>query len=191
MSEIRELTTKEQCREKLPVFYGSRDNYKHGFREVLANACDEISNNFDSGQVIVTLHEDNETITVEDSGRGMPIEEVTNGKKNYKLLFETLFASTNYDNMLLGKQTTGQNGVGLTVLNFSSKKFIVEVARKGKAYRISYADGGVLKSFEELGKNNSHYTKVTFQLDEEVYTNVKYDIEDIRDIVKSKSNMCQ
>ena len=134
MSEIRQLTVREQCRDRLPVFYGSRDNYLHGFREVIANACDEISNNFDDGQVIVTLHEDNKTITVEDSGRGMPIEKETDGEKNYVLLFETLFASTNYDNILSGKQTTGQNGVGLTVLNFSRKKFIVEVGREGKSY---------------------------------------------------------
>lgn len=189
MSEIRELTTREQCRDKLPVFYGSRDNYLHGFREVLANACDEISNNFDSGKVIITLHEDNETITVEDSGRGMPIEEITNGKRNYVLLFETLFASTNYDNVLSGKQTTGQNGVGLTVLNFSSKKFIVEVGREGKSYRISYNNGGNFDTFEELGQTSSHYTKVTFQLDKEVYTDTKYNIEDIRSIVRATAGV--
>ena len=137
MSELRELTVRDTCRIKLPVFYGSRDNYLHGFREVIANGCDEISNNFDTGTITVWLHEDNKTITVKDTGRGMPVEEVTDGKKNYVLLFETLFASTNYDNFELGKTTTGQNGVGLTVLNYSSKKFIVEVGRNGFVYRVS------------------------------------------------------
>ena len=77
MSKIRALDTRQQCREKLPVFFGSRDNYLHGVREVIANACDEISNNFETGQVTVTLDTDNTTITIKDSGRGMPIEEVS------------------------------------------------------------------------------------------------------------------
>ena len=189
MSEIKQLTVRQQCRDRLPVFYGSRDNYLHGFREVIANACDEISNNFDDGQVIVTLHEDNKTITVEDSGRGMPIEKETDGEKNYVLLFETLFASTNYDNILSGKQTTGQNGVGLTVLNFSSKKFIVEVGREGKSYRVSYNEGGTFNGLEELGECHSHYTKVTWELDDEVYTHTQYNIEDIRGIVKATAGV--
>lgn len=189
MSKIRALDTRQQCREKLPVFFGSRDNYLHGVREVIANACDEISNNFETGQVTVTLDTDNTTITIKDSGRGMPIEEVTDGVKNYVLLFETLFASTNYDNVLTGKKTTGQNGVGLTVLNYTSKKFIVEVGRNGKIYRISYKNGGELQSFEEVGTTKEHYSQVTFELDETVYTKNVFDINDIKYIVKSTSGI--
>ena len=45
MSEIKSLSVREQCRLKLPIFYGSVDNYQHGFKEVMANAIDEIINN--------------------------------------------------------------------------------------------------------------------------------------------------
>lgn len=187
--EIKHLSTRETCRLKLPVFYGSRDNYLHGFREVIANACDEISNNFDYGEVTITLHDDNKTITVEDTGRGMPLNEESNGKKNYKLLFETLFASTNYDNALLGKQTTGQNGVGLTVLNYSSKKFIVEVGNKGNIYKICYKDGGTFEGFHHLGETDKSYTKITFELDDEVYTKTTFNIDDIREIVRATAGI--
>ena len=46
---IKQLTTREQCREKLPIFFGSRDNFVHGLKELVANSIDEISNNFENG----------------------------------------------------------------------------------------------------------------------------------------------
>ena len=125
---IKSLDTRQQCREKLPVWYGSNDNFLHGLRECLANSTDEINENFDIGEILIKLHEDNETVSIKDIGRGMPIMEKTNGKYNYELLFETLFAGTNYDNNENGKITTGTNGVGLCVLNHTSTLF--EVASK-------------------------------------------------------------
>ncbi len=56
------LNHREQARELLPVFYGSKDNVLHGFREVVNNAVDEIINNFECGEVIITLFDDNKTI---------------------------------------------------------------------------------------------------------------------------------
>ena len=72
--KVRSLDDREQAREKLPVWYGSRSNYYHGFREVaINNPIDEISNNFEKGDIFITLHDDMKTITVRDTGRGMPI----------------------------------------------------------------------------------------------------------------------
>ena len=53
MSEIKSLSVREQCRLKLPIFYGSVDNYYHGFKEVMANAIDEIINHFKSGEITI------------------------------------------------------------------------------------------------------------------------------------------
>jgi Type IIA topoisomerase (DNA gyrase/topo II, topoisomerase IV), B subunit len=72
--KVRSLDDREQAREKLPVWYGSRSNYYHGFREVcINNPIDEISNNFKHGEIFITLHDDMKTVTVSDTGRGMPI----------------------------------------------------------------------------------------------------------------------
>ena len=60
---IRALSDREKAREKLPVFYGSRDGLYQGFMEVLNNGVDEVLNNFDKGTVEVILHDDNQTIT--------------------------------------------------------------------------------------------------------------------------------
>ena len=103
--EMRQLTTKEQCRMKLPIFFGSRDNIYHPFKEVVGNSIDEITNNFEEGQVYITLAEEGDMLTIRDSGRGMPLTN-GNGSDNAKLLFQTLFAGTKY-----GESTTvGTNG---------------------------------------------------------------------------------
>lgn len=99
----RQLSTREICREKLPVFYGSRDNYTHGFREVVNNSIDEINENFDSGVIEITLDTDNKTLTIKDTGRGIPLFK----NDNYKLILEETFAGTKYEE---GIFTTGTNG---------------------------------------------------------------------------------
>ena len=180
--KIKQLDTRDQCRLKLPIFYGSRDNYYHGFREVCANGIDEIVNNFDKGVLDITLHNDLETITVKDTGRGVPINLETDGIPNYKLLFETLFSGTNFDNNDNGKITTGVNGSGTCVLNHTSKLFKVISARDGGLYELIYEDGGIFQSFNKICDTDEHYSEFTFKLDDEVYTKTKYTYEDIYDI---------
>lgn len=185
--KIKALTTREQCREKLPIFFGSRENYLHGFREVLANAVDEINNHYSRGAINITLGDDLKTITVSDSGRGIPIEGITDGKPNCELLFETLFAGTNYENNERGKVAVGTNGVGTTVLNYTSELFRVVSYKNGKKYSISYKNGGnrdgeVIEA--ESPNKNLHGSVFSFRLDSEVYTRVKYSPEEIKNIVR-------
>lgn len=180
--KIKSLSTRDTCREKLPIFYGSRDNYYHGFREICNNGIDEINNNFDSGILDIVLHQDLETITVKDSGRGIPINLETDGVPNYKLLFETLFSGTNFKNNESGKITTGVNGSGTCVLNHTSALFKVLSARDGGLFELIYEDGGIFKSFNKIADTDEHYSEITFKLDKEVYTKTKYTYEEIYDI---------
>ena len=184
---IKSLTTRDQCRVKISVWYGSADNYLHGFREVMANSCDEINNNFDKGIIEVELFEDLKTISVKDTGRGIPIEGKTDGKPNRVLLFETLFSGTNYDNEANGKITTGTNGVGTCVLNHTSTLFKVESYRGKKLHELIYENGGEFKSFKSYDNPliNEEYTtgtKITFKLDDDVYTKTEYVYDEVIDI---------
>jgi DNA gyrase subunit B len=182
--KIRALTDREKARDKISIFYGSRDNYIHGLKEVVANATDEILNNFDSGIVTVTLHEDLKTITVRDTGRGIPITGETDGVPNYELLFRTLFAGTKYDD---NDQTlTGTNGVGTAVLNYSSILFQVTSIYGGKKYFVRFENGGDLVDSDLKGikTDEIHGTEVTFALDPEVYPKTTYNPEEIKDVVK-------
>ena len=187
--KIVALTDREKAREKLPIFYGSRDNFTHGFREVLNNGVDEILNHFDNGIVEIILHDDLETITVKDSGRGIPIQEVNeNGKPYYDLIFSTLFASGKYE--ANDKTNSGVNGVGTAVLNATSDIFNVEVCNNGYKYIIEYENGGYIKvPLTKLEKTTDHYTKITFKLDKTMYTETKYEYENIRNIIDKTSKV--
>ena len=181
---IRALDDRQKSREKLSVWYGSRDNFMHGLKEVIANATDEIISNFESGTVEVVLHDDLQTITVSDTGRGIPLHGETDGVKNYELLFRTLFAGTKYETT--ESTTTGTNGVGNTVLCYTSSVFEVESTYGGKTYSLKFKDGGEI--FQDLKSTKAdkeeHGTKLTFKLDPEVYPATTYNSEDVKDIVK-------
>lgn len=182
---IKQLDTRSQCRDRISIFFGSRDNFLHGIKEVLANCCsDEIPNNFDSGEVNVWLEDDLKTIAVKDTGRGMPIAQKTDGKPNYELLFETLFCGTNFENKESGKVTVGLNGCGLATLQFTSKLFQVMSARDGYVHEVRYEDGGKLIHFKKICETDEHYTIVRFRLDDEVYTNTVYNPDELREICK-------
>lgn len=187
---IRALNVREQCRMRLPVWFGSRDNYQHGVREILANASDEISNNFDKGTIVVTLEEDKETISIFDTGRGIPISGETNGVKNYELLFLTLFSGTNYDNADNGKVTTGANGVGTCVLNHTSELFEVSSIRSYKKDTVIFRDGGNLVD-SEFGVHTDipNGTFIRFKLDKEMYTNTTYNSDAIKTMLKALSGV--
>jgi DNA gyrase subunit B len=181
--KIRALDDREKAREKLPIFYGSRDNYLHGFKEVLNNAVDEVLNNFDSGIVDVILHKDLETITIKDSGRGMPIADKNeNGIPYYELIFTTLFAGGKYEET--NANNTGTNGVGTCILNFTSEVFNIEVCNNGKKYIIEYENGGYIKTpLTYMEDTDEHGTQITFKLDKSIYTKTKYSYQEIRDII--------
>ena len=186
---IRLLTEREQARDKVSVFFGSRDNFIHPFKEILANSDDEIRNNFENGTISIKI--DGKEITISDTGRGIPIDGETDGVPNYYLLLLKLFAGTNYDNGENGKVTTGTNGVGLTVTNYCSKYFNVRSYRKDKVIEANFANGGELIGNLEISKNNTGKTgtSVTFNLDEVVFGDYKYNIEEIKEIVKNTSGI--
>ena len=189
IEKIKSLNDKSQARLKLPVFFGSFDNYLHGFREILNNAVDEITNNFNDGIINIILDSDNKTITIEDSGRGMRIADKTDGKANYYWLFLKLFAGTKYDD---NKQqiNSGTNGLGATVVNYTSTLFKVESCYDGNKYIIEFENGGDIKiPLTNLGKTDKHGTKITFRLDDTIYTNTTYDQFELIDII-SKISGC-
>lgn len=176
--KIQVLSDRQQARTKLPVFYGSRDNYLHGFREVVSNAIDEIINNFDKGNIDVQLK--NNVVSVMDSGRGLPIQ----NQDDEVLLFEKMFAGTKYDET--DNITTGTNGVGNTVLNYTSIFFKATVYTKNEILTIGYTDGGKnkQKSIQENTTPIKHGTRIEFELDPECYTQTIFEEEDLKDIIK-------
>lgn len=187
---IKSLDERQKARSKVSVWFGSKDNYYHPLKEALANACDEITNNFEKGIIKVGLSDDCKEIYVRDSGRGIPLKGKTDGKSNYELLLLTLFAGTNYDNNLNGKITTGCNGVGLTVTNYCSKIFEIESHRqKEDSCKITFTNGALENTGLVKIPNEENGTKVKFILDNNVFTNNVYDPNEIEDILKRTSGV--
>jgi DNA gyrase subunit B len=178
---IRGLNARQQAREKLPVWFGSRDNFYHAVREVLMNGTDEIIGNFDSGEVTAHLHDDCKRMTIIDTGRGLPIGEAD----NLELLLLTMFAGGKYDTQE-GATFTGTNGCGLTVTNYTSMYFKAEAYYGGQHYLVEFEDGGTLKTplTATPCSPDLHGTAITFELDHRMYSNTVFNPETVEEIVK-------
>lgn len=190
--EIQHLDQREQARDKLSIWFGGRENYLHGLREVMANATDEIINNFDEGVISVELLEDQRTIIIEDTGRGIGMTGDTNGTPNYELLFKILFAGTKYNSKGSEGTFTGLNGLGNTVLNYTSVLFDVTSRYGGQEHHIRFENGGDIT--QELtskdmpkAERDRHGTRIEFRLDPEMYTEVEYTSEEVKDIARRYS----
>lgn len=182
IDKSKKLNHREQAREKMPIFYGSRDNHIHGFRETVNNSVDEILNNFNFGTIDVTLHDDLETITIKDSGRGIPVQIIEDGVPFYEIIFETMFAGCKMEDT--DSANSGLNGIGLTVLNYTSEIFNVEVCSLGHVYRIHYENGGMIKMpLTKVEKKDDHYTQITFKLDKDMYAKTEYSYEALKNIM--------
>ena len=183
--EIRQLSQREQARDKISVWYGSADNYEHGLKEVMANATDEIVNNFDHGDIYVELGDDNKTITVRDTGRGVPIDGISGGRPNYELLFLQFFAGSKYGNDGLTEGAmTGTNGSGLVTLNYTSLLFEVTSIYNGKKHHIKFEDGGeITEPLSMVGTDEIPGSTFTFKLDPDVYTETEFTSDQVKRII--------
>ena len=176
----RELSLRETCIEKLPIWYGSRENYLHGFKEIMSNAIDEISNNFKNGEIVVRLDNDYQTISISDTGRGIPLFiKNAEGKENYIMLFKTLFAGTKYD---VSANDTGTNGVGTCVLNHTSELFKVE-SYHDNGYEMVEFNKGELVNKARKKIQHQHGTTVTWKLDNDVYPVITYELDELKSII--------
>ncbi|MGG3920532.1 toprim domain-containing protein [Geobacillus thermodenitrificans] len=193
MSEqIKQLSEKEKVRKKISVWLGSSNHIAvlHVIKELVGNSVDEI-NKGNGNKIKITLH-DSKTVTVEDNCKGLPFEGVNeNGAENYKLLTETLFAGTKYDNGIENDNyTVGTNGVFLTVLTYASENVEYEVARpNGNVYYLAYHKGDCIKPLEIIGKSDTTYTKIKFTLDDDIFEENYYTYDEICKIASEQASL--
>lgn len=183
--KIQILDDRQKARDKISIWFGSNTNFYHPVKEIIANSCDEIMNNFDSGVVTIKLSDDCRRISVLDSGRGIPLDGTTDGIKNYDVLFRKLFAGTKYEES--EDTTTGTNGVGMAVVCMTSKYFKAASTYNNYKYSIEFHNGGLDDSglLKEASNKNQHGTEIVFELDEEVYTETTFDSKVIKNIIET------
>lgn len=180
------LSEKDRARKKINVWHGSSNNWINMLKELTGNSLD-IFKNDKLNHINIKIHNRNK-IEYFDDACGIPVEVIaSNGLENYKALFEIPFAGTKYGNE---EATVGCNGVYLWTLAMTCENITFNIARpNGNIYNVSYHKGDRVEDMKIIGKSDTTYTNIIFELDKEVWDNPNFTFEEIKSIVKGQSSL--
>jgi len=148
--------------------------------EVLDNAIDEVMNGHASN-VTVALHKDQASITVQDDGRGIPVDKHPQTKTSaLEVIFTTLHAGGKFEGQNY-KTAGGLHGVGASVVNALSKELIATVRRDGYTWEQKYKQGVPQGGVKKLGPARGTGTTVYFHPDAQIFPKIEFDPQTIRE----------
>ena len=178
--DIEVLSEMEGIRKRPGMYIGSTNTagLHHLVWEIVDNGVDEAVNGY-GDQVSVTIHKDG-SISVEDEGRGIPVDLHPQLKvPAIELIYTTLHAGGKFSNKNY-QTSAGLHGVGATVTNALSEYVDIQVFRVGKIYHIRFEDGGKKTvPLEVIGETKKHGTLVTFKPDARIFKTVEFKWETI------------
>jgi len=167
----------EAVRRRPAMYIGSTGprGLHHLVYEVVDNSIDEaMAGHCDNIEVVI--HSDNR-VSVEDNGRGIPIDIHPQLKISaLEVVMTKLHAGGKFDHQAY-KVSGGLHGVGVSCVNALSEQLEVEVYRGGKIYSQLYARGAPKNQVKEIGTCKKRGTKVTFLADKEIFKNIDYSVE--------------
>jgi len=175
IDKIKVLEGLEGVRIRPAMYIGSTDErgVHHLIEEVIDNSVDEsLSGYCDS--ISVSINKDG-SITVDDNGRGIPVEiHKEYGIPGVEVVMTKLHAGGKFDKGAY-KVSGGLHGVGVSVVNALSEWLEVEIRRNGKKYFQRYERGKTATPLKEIGKADTTGTKVTFLPDKEIFKDISID----------------
>jgi DNA gyrase subunit B/topoisomerase-4 subunit B len=174
--DITVLEGLEPVRKRPGMYIGGvgSTGLHHLVWEILDNAIDEAMNGYASN-IRVTLHGDGASITVEDDGRGIPVDKHPKTKQSaLEVVFTTLHAGGKFE---AGNYKTagGLHGVGASVVNALSKELVATVKRDGATWEQRFKQGQPVGVVKKLGPARGTGTTVFFRPDSTIFPKIEFD----------------
>src|SRR5580765_5679925 len=180
--DITVLEGLEPVRKRPGMYIGGvgSTGLHHLVWEILDNSIDEAMNGHASN-IHVTLHADGSSITIEDDGRGIPIDKHPTTKKSaLEVIFTMLHAGGKFEHGNY-KTAGGLHGVGASVVNALSKELIATVKRDGGQWEMRFKHGKVVSALKKVGPARGSGTTVYFHPDATIFPKVEFDPDIIRE----------
>ena len=175
--DITALEGMEAVRLRPGMYIGGVDNnaLHHLVFEIVDNSIDEALVGHCT-EISVVLHSDN-SVTVQDNGRGIPVEKhQESGISAAQLVMTKLHAGGKFDKSNY-KVSSGLNGVGASVVNALSEKLVLEIKRSGHLWRQNFAEGKATSEMTQLEVTERTGTKTSFWPDTTIFDNVDFNFD--------------
>ena len=178
---IKILEGLDPVRKRPGMYIGSTSStgLHHLVWEIVDNSVDEAMAGFCT-KIKVTVHPDN-SITVEDNGRGIPVAKHPQRKiPTLEVVLTVLHAGGKFDNDAY-KVSGGLHGVGVSVVNALSKRLVARVKRDVVIYEMEFQRGKTTKKMQKVGETKTTGTTVTFWPDDMIFESTVYDYDTLHD----------